>query len=366
MWDATKGKQVTSCAAGFLVVMLSICGPRPAMSQVTAGESSGNITLPKLDAGMDHSISQSINVGGVTRTYRLYVPRTFRPEDSALIIGLHGRGTGGPGSAMEQYSQLDSKADQERFAVAYLDGLVDATGTLNWNYYYDFFFTSGPDDIGFVRSVIDRLKQQLRPNSRRIYVVGTSAGGFMAQRVGVELSDRVAVIGVVEGGLFLLSPSSPPSIPNPVVPISVIFLKGDQDPNNQYCGAVFPSFSVTEASSDQDFDYWTGPYADRCEHIFPEGPLCKSVGVGDAQGHVTPGTPTSLVSKVATRCRTGTEVKLYRLLGGGDEWYQNPMNVPGATPFNPYLDRAAGVTTNDILWRFFCDHPKTDQESAIE
>jgi polyhydroxybutyrate depolymerase len=365
MWQATK-EQLTSYAAGLLVVMLLIGGARPAKSQVTAEQSLGNISLPTLEAGMDHSTSQSINVGSVTRTYRLYVPRTFRPEYSALIIGLHGRGAGGPGSAMEQYSQLDSKADREGFAVAYLDGLVDATGTVDWNYYYDFFFTSGPDDIAFVRSVIDRLKQQLRPNTRRIYVVGTSAGGFMAQRVGVELSDRVAAIGVVEGGLYLLSPSSPPSVPNPVAPISVIFLKGDQDPNNQYCGAVFPSFSVTEASSDQDFDYWTGPYADRCEHIFPEGPLCKSVGVGDAQGHVMPGTPSSLVSKVATGCRTGSEVKLYKLLGGGDDWNQNPMNVPGATPFNSDLDRAAGVTTNEILWNFFREHPRTDEESDIE
>ncbi len=258
---------------------------------------------------------------------------------------------------MEQYSQLDSKADEEGFAVAYLDGLVDGTGTVNWNYYYDFFFPSGPDDIGFVRSVIDRLNQELRPNPRRIYAVGTSAGGFMAQRVGVELSDRVAAIGVVEGKLYLLSPSSPPSIPNPAAPISVLFLKGDQDPNNQYCGAVFPSFSVTEASSDQDFDYWTGASADRCEHISPQSPLCEGVGLGDAQGHVTPGTPTSLVTKVATGCRNRTEVKLYRLLGGGDDWNQNPLNVPGETPFNPDLDRATGVKTNEILWNFFREHP---------
>jgi len=265
---------------------------------------------------------------------------------------------------MEQYSQLDSKADQEGFAVAYLDGLVDATGTLNWNYYYDFFFTSGPDDIGFVLGAIDHLKKQLRPNPRRIYVVGTSAGGFMAERVGVELSDRVAAIGVVEGGLYLLSPSSPPSVPDPVAPISVLFLKGDQDPNNQYCGAVFPSFGVTEASSDQDFDYWAGPSADRCEHVVPRETLCATVGTGDAQGLVTPGTPSSLTTKVASGCRKGTEVKLYRLLGGGDDWNQNQMNISGAPPFNPDLDRETGVTTNDILWKFFREHPKTEESDS--
>src|SRR5579871_1074783 len=279
MWHAAKGRLSTWYVSGLGAMMLLIGSARPAISQVVDEESSRSITPPLLDAGMDHSIPQSISVGGVTRTYRLYVPRTFDPEHSALIIGLHGRGPGGPGSAMEQYSQLDAKADREGFAVAYLDGLVDSSGTFNWNYYYDFFFKSGPDDVGFVRSVIDRLKQQLRPNPRRIYVVGTSAGGFMAQRVGVELSDRVAAIGVVEGELYLLSPSHP-SIPNPVAPISVLFLKGDQDPNNQYCGAVFPSFGVTEASSDQDFSYWVGASADRCEHISSNGPLCESVGVG--------------------------------------------------------------------------------------
>ena len=185
----------------------------------------------------------------------------------------------------------------------------------------------------------------------------------MAQRVGVELSDRVAAIGVVEGELFLLSPSSPLSIPNPVAPISVLFLKGDQDPNNQYCGAVFPSFNVTESSSDQDFDYWGGTSADRCEHISPAGPLCESVGLGDAQGHVTPGTPSSLVTKNAIGCRAQTEVKLYRLLGGGDDWNQSPMNNPEATPYNPALDGATGVTTNDILWNFFRAHPKADHDS---
>lgn len=365
-WHATKHRRKSWYATGLVVIVLLIGGARSAMSQSTAEEPSGNGSLPPLDSVIGMSIPESINVGGATRTYHLYVPRTFRPEESALIIGLHGRGAGGPGTAMEQYSQLDSKADREGFAVAYLDGLVDATGTVNWNYYYDFFFTSGPDDVGFIRSVIDLLKQQLRPNPKRIYIVGTSAGGFMAQRVGVELSDRVAAIGVVEGGLYLLSPSSPSSIPNPVAPVSVLLLKGDQDPNNQYCGAVFPTFGVTEASSDQDFDYWTGTSADRCKHISPAGPLCESVGVGDAQAHVTPGTPSSLVTKNATGCSRGTEVKLYRLVGGADDWNQAPMDVPGSTPFNPDLDRATGITTNDILWNFFREHPKTDREPDLE
>jgi poly(3-hydroxybutyrate) depolymerase len=306
------------------------------------------------------SVEQSVDVNGVTRTYLLYIPRNYVPRESALIVAFHGRGGGGPGSAMEQFSNLDQKADREGFAVAYLDGLVDATGTLNWNYYYDPFFTTGPDDVGFAREVIDSLGARIHPDRRRIFVTGTSAGGFMAQRAGVELSDRVAAIGVVQGGLFTFTPSNPQSVPPAAAPISVLLLKGDQDPNNQYCGAVFPTFGITEATTDQDFEYWTGPSANHCSRVDVHAPFCESVGVGDANANVTPGTPSNVVEKQATDCKGDTEVKVYRLLGGLDQWNQQPMNIPGQTPFNPDLDSRTGVTTNDILWKFFESHPKRD------
>jgi hypothetical protein len=55
---------------------------------------------------------------------------------------------------------------------------------------------------------------------------------------------RVAAIGVVEGGLYVDLPNSPQTTPAAKAPISVLMLKGDQDPNNQYCGAVFPTFGI--------------------------------------------------------------------------------------------------------------------------
>jgi polyhydroxybutyrate depolymerase len=307
-----------------------------------------------------NATQESINVNGVTRTFLLYVPRNYKHHESALIIALHGRGGGGPGTAMEQSTKLDEKADREGFAIAYLDGLPDATGTLNWNYFYDPFFVNGPDDISFVRAVIDSLQMSIHPDRRRIYATGTSAGGFMAQRVGVELSDRVAAIGVVQGELFVFTPTSPQTVPNAAAPISVLFLKGDKDSANQYCGAVFPTFGIVEASSDQDFAYWTGPSANRCSNIHPAGPLCESIGVGDAQGNVTPGTPSSVVTQEASDCEGKTEVKSYRLLGGVDQWNLNLMNIPGNIPFNPDLNFYTGTTTNDILWNFFEEHPKHD------
>ena len=307
----------------------------------------------------NHSIQQTLVVNGITRTFMLYVPGNYRPGKSALVIALHGRGENV--ADMESGSHLDDKSNEEGFAVAYPVGLADdAFGLADWNYFYSPFYLNGPDDVGFFRAIIDALGVQLHPDQRRIYLAGGSAGGFMAQRAGVELSDRLAAIAVVEGGIFVLGPTTPPSVPPVAAPVSVLLLKGDQDAANQYCGAVFPTFGLTEASADQDFDYWTGSSANQCSDVDPAAQLCLSVGVGDAQANVTPGIPSALTRKQGLSCKQHTAVRLYRLLGGQDFWNLNPMNVPGKVPFSPDLDARTGVTTNDIIWKFFEDHPKKD------
>ena len=349
-----------SSAVAITTVFLGAAAPVNRILAEEEAESSSfagpDISQPDSDKERQRvSHAESINVDGVTRTFLLYVPRTYNSGTGALLIALHGRGAGGPGSAMEQYSHLDENAERAGYAVAYLDALPDATGALNWNYFYDPFFVNPPDDVS---KKIDLLESRLSPNERRIYVTGISVGGFMAQRVGVELSDRIAAIGVVEGNLYVTTPSSPRSVPHVSALISVLLLKGDQDPNNQYCGAVFRSFGIVEASADQDFDYWSGPQADKCALIRPSAPLCESVGVGDAQGSVTPGTPTKEVIKQALVCRQNTEVRLIRLIGGQDIWNLNRLNIPGQIPFNPHLSFITGVHTNSILFRFFEEHPK--------
>ncbi len=342
-----------------LALLLMLCTTQWAQTQVPTPSFNKGLEADPSQARQKHlSTREQITAGGLLRTFLLYVPPNFRPGHSALLIALHGRGGGGPAAAMEAYTKLDDKADQAGFAIAYLDGLPDVTGAVNWNYFYDPFFVNGPDDVAFVRDVIDSLQTRLRTNKHRTYVTGTSAGGFMAQRVAVELSDRVAAVAVVQGGLFVDSSTSPSSVPNAVAPVSMLFIKGDQDPNNLYCGAIFPTFGVTESNADQDFDYWTGPAADQCAAVFPHEALCKSTGVADANGVVTPGQATKVVAKVALACRGNTEVEHYRLLGGTDQWNLQPLNIANKTPYNPDLNFFTGATTNDIIWRFFEEHPK--------
>src|SRR5882762_9671577 len=49
---------------------------------------------PSRDRNKPTAIQESIDVNGTTRTFLLYIPRSYRSGESALIIALHGRGGG--------------------------------------------------------------------------------------------------------------------------------------------------------------------------------------------------------------------------------------------------------------------------------
>ena len=277
---------------------------------------------------------QSLVSNGVTRSYLLHVPSNFQKNTGALVIVLHGSGSSG--LSMEATSDFSTLADQDGFAVAYPDGLLNATiGQTDWAYFSNDF----TDDVGFFRQLIGALQASVAPDPKRIYVAGHSAGAFMAHRLGVEVSDLVAGIGSVEGAIA--SNGNPPVVPAAVGPVSVVMLHGDQDQTVLYCGGQF------DASQDESFDYWAGTTANSCSSLDTTSSLC------DAQGNISP-----VVEKDATSCSGNTEVQFYKLIGGTHPWNSSPMNIQGQAPFNPVFDSTTGITTSEILWNFFNAHPK--------
>jgi polyhydroxybutyrate depolymerase len=280
------------------------------------------------------STSLTLTVNGVARTYRLHVGATFQKNAGALVIVLHG--SGGNGLGMEIGTGFSSLADQQGFAVAYPDGLFEAMGAqTNWAYFENDF----TDDVGFMRQLIQTLQGSVQFDPRRVYVTGLSSGALMSHRLGVQLSDRVAAIGAIEGALFDQGPAGGAPVPGASGPVSVLILHGDQDGTLPMCGA--PGI----ASQDDTFNYWAGSLA--CSRVDPADPLCDSAG------------PVARVTeKVASSCRANTEVRFYKLIGGTHTWNTVPMNVSGQAPFNPNLDGSTGITTTNILWNFFAAHPK--------
>lgn len=314
-----------SCAVFLLSLSLVSCGG--GISSSASGESCN---------GQQGTTCQSLSISGVTRTYLLHVPPNFQKNSSALVIVLHG--SGGNGLGMEVGTGFSNLADQVGFAVAYPDGLFDSiSGQTNWAY----FFKDFTDDVGFLRQLINTVQANIEPDPRKIYVTGLSSGALMSQRLGVQLSDLVAAIGAVEGGLFINAPANTAVVPAAVATTSVVILHGDLDQTVPYCG------NPSDASQELTFNYWSGALGDGCSNVDTGTPLC------DSQGNIT-----AIYEKSASNCKGNTEVKFYKLLGGIHTWYTVPMNVMGQIPFNPDFNPTTGVTTTNILWNFLAAHPK--------
>lgn len=281
-----------------------------------------------------------IAVGNTTRDYLLHVPPSFTRGTGALVIALHGVGQRAP--RMETVSELNLTADANGFAIAYPNAaVVPSTGVHVWNaYYLQSRWAPGeaPDDIAFLRALVDRLRGELAPDPKRIYFVGLSNGGLMVHRVAVEMGDLVAAVADVAG--TLASSRETPAVGPLQHPVSVLMLHGDTDPVVQCCPLK------GSATMDDAFAFWS--QANECANLSTTAPICTA-----------PEVPSSLALKVASSCRANAEVRFYMLFGGQHGWYQGALNQAGEEAYNPFFDATTGITLNDVIWKWLAAHPKS-------
>lgn len=81
------------------------------------------VALLAMTAGDVQAESRTIEVGGVSRTFDLFIPAAVRARNKPvpLVVALHGGG--GQGRQMESISGWDAVAERVGFAVAYPNGL---------------------------------------------------------------------------------------------------------------------------------------------------------------------------------------------------------------------------------------------------
>ena len=115
--------------------------------------------------------------------------RPNRPTAMPLLLVLHG--SGGTGVGTITLTHMNDLADKENFIAVYPDGLnkgwADGRGASDSD-------QQGVDDVAFLGQLITTLQAQYAINPHRIYVAGMSNGGFMTQRLGCELANKIAAI----------------------------------------------------------------------------------------------------------------------------------------------------------------------------
>lgn len=187
------------------------------------------------------TISASIEHGGLTRDYILYVPANYTGAEAVpLLFNFHGYTSNA--SQQMWYGDFRPISDTAGFIIVHPEGTLDASNTSHFNVGWG---GSTVDDLGFTNALIDTLSANYTIDQTRIYSTGMSNGGFMSFHLACELSDRIAAIGSVTGSIV---PSTLASC-NPSHPIPVLQIHGTSDGTVPYTGGAGWSSPVASVAS---------------------------------------------------------------------------------------------------------------------
>lgn len=275
--------------------------------------------------------ANTLEFDGVTREYLLHVPDTVQ-QPAPLVIALHGGG--GTAVQFRAETDFDSLADQNGFIVVYPQGF-----NREWNERRGSGMnrrSSSEDDVGFISALIDHLASQYPIDLDRVYAMGMSNGGFMSLRLGCDLSERLAGIGVVAAELT----EDMAAECNPTRDMRVAIMNGTDDPLIPYEGGEVRIAGVYRgevAGTDFTIDHWLGWNDCDVAHfdhtLIDDHPRDEtSVEITDWQG-----------------CASFSAVRLYRIVGGGH-------TLPVGREFLPHA--LFGTVSREIhapteLWAFW-------------
>jgi len=249
---------------------------------------------------------QALDWAGKQRTYIVHAAPNYAPNrPMPLVIAMHGAGD--PAETMQLMTGFDAKADREGFIVVYPNGINRQMNALDC--------CGAEDDIGFLKALIEHMKQLWRVDPDRLYATGISNGAAMSFRLAVELPGTLAAIAPVSGGFT--GPLAANPAYKPTAPVSVITFVGSADRQR---GAFY-----------QGLSNWQGRL--RC----PEG-------------RDVPDPTNSSTTRATTKCADGSDVVSYTVYMG-HSW---PGGDPGAGLSAP----TAAVNATDLIGTFFKAHPR--------
>lgn len=267
----------------------------------------------------------NMTVDGRNRYYLLNLPPNYNESsDISLLIALHGGG--GKATQMESDYLLTEKANKEKFAIVYPEGVQSdgILGARTWNAgtCCDYAVEQNIDDVKYISLLIDELlKKYPKLNPKKVYATGMSNGAMMSYRLACELSNKIAAIAPVAGALVMIKPC----VPSRAVPILHIHSKLDE--KVPYNGGR-STFGFLIPPIENGINTW----------------------VKNNSCDVSAKTVSTFSSYTLTKwanCSSNSSIEIYLTNDGGHSW-------PGGLHSRAAADvPSTAINANDVIWAFF-------------
>ena len=257
--------------------------------------------------GLQHD---SITFQGQERTFDYYIPTSYSSDESVpLVFSFHGRGSTAENQI--KLTKYDELAEKEGFIAVFPNSSKINEPNLKrgherqWNdgRFDTPAFRAGIDDVQFISKVIDYFENHYNIDSSRVYATGMSNGAFFANRLGVELPNRITGIGAVAGTL-----AAPVAAQKPNELVSVVLIMGTDDPIVPYDGVQGYSLSAEDT-----MDYWKNANGLHAK------PSVKKLSTKTNKDK------TEIIKTTYSSPKNKAEVVLYKVAGGGHTWPGGPQ-----------------------------------------
>jgi polyhydroxybutyrate depolymerase len=295
---------------------------------VTAAVAAGGLPAAASAQSAPAEERRTLRVDGVSRSYLVYLPSTYRPGRPApLVLVFHGGG--GRARGIAPHTGFSRLAERDGFVTVYPEGLDH-----RWNDGRG--YGAGHDDVGFVHALLDTLRRELAIDPRRIYATGISNGAIFSYRLACDLPGVLAAVAPVAGAMPVdLAPSC-----GHAEPVSVIAMQGTADPLMPYDGGGVARRRGQVLSAARSVAFWATL----------DG--CAAAPATTPEVDLAPGDGTWVHRTVYGGCRDGRAVELYTIEGGGHTW-------PGGPPVGGSVGRVSrDLDATALIWAFFVQHPR--------
>ena len=219
------------------------------------------------------------------------------------------------------------------------------------------------DDIAYIKTVIAQMQREALPiDLDRIYVVGISNGGEMAEHVARAMGDEVAAVAAVNPvfGLPATIPLNTCSEEPTQAPLSMMIMHSTPDP---LLTPIFQGLGIDhDAFTDQSVAAWMGALG-----IAPESAvqydLPNTVFEGEdysGEDYWSLATRNSFITRTNyTPASNGATFTRLQVHGAGHQWpnlYANPNDDTSIFGF-----RNQDINAEEVIWEFLKDKQRIEE-----